>query len=294
MRRLIGFFINYVILLITGIFAGGIGALIGVGGGFIVIPVMFLGLDMPAQAVVGISLTMVFFNALSSSITYWRQKRIDLTTGWKFTLATIPGAILGSQLAAYFTNQGFGVTFGLVLILVAVLMFFRGDSREAQSTRNIQQEKKRVKETAQQKTERRTKRAGWVERVYQDAEGKVHYYSFNEYLGIGLSLGVGFLSSALGIGGGIIHVPLMVMLMHFPPHVATATSLFILTGSSLVGSISHLFLGHFVWPPAIALSIGGILGAQIISRQSVKIKGRNIIKVFAVVLFLVGWQMMLG
>src|SRR5882762_1210524 len=84
-------------------------------------------------------------------------------------------------------------------------------------------------------------------------------------LPVGFVLGVGFLSSLLGIGGGIIHVPIMANLLHFPVHVATATSHFTLAIMTLTGSSVHALEGDFVgvFGRLVPLSIGVAAGAQL-------------------------------
>ena len=110
-------------------------------------------------------------------------------------------------------------------------------------------------------------------------------------LGIILSMFVGFISSIFGIGGGIIHVPVMIYALAFPPHMATATSHFVLAVSSFMGVTSHIFLNHIVWIPALAVGFGAVIGAQIGARLSKKTKPRSIILLLCISLFLLGIRM---
>ena len=80
--------------------------------------------------------------------------------------------------------------------------------------------------------------------------------------GTAASTGVGFLSSILGIGGGVIHVPLMNQVCGISLHRAIATSSCILFISSLAGILSHGFMGHVLWMPAVCVGIGALAGAQ--------------------------------
>ena len=75
----------------------------------------------------------------------------------------------------------------------------------------------------------------------ETADGERLYYNFNPLVGIGISLAVGYLSSFLGIGGGIIHVPALVYLLDFPVHIATATSHFVLAIMALTGTLVHIY-----------------------------------------------------
>src|SRR5439155_6899238 len=84
-----------------------------------------------------------------------------------------------------------------------------------------------------------------VMRQVIEADGTQHTFSYNRRVGIGLSIAVGYLSSFLGIGGGIIHVPAMTYVLHFPVHIATATSHFTLAVMALTGTLVHIATGSF-------------------------------------------------
>ena len=84
-----------------------------------------------------------------------------------------------------------------------------------------------------------------VSRHIVTAEGETYDYNFNPLVGIAISFAVGYLSSFLGIGGGIIHVPALIYFLDFPVHIATATSHFILAIMALTGTVVHIFTGNF-------------------------------------------------
>ena len=118
-------------------------------------------------------------------------------------------------------------------------------------------------------------------------------FRYNKTLGIGSSLFVGFLSSIFGIGGGIIHVPLMIYLLGFPVHIATATSHFVLAVSSFMGVVSHFMLDHIVWLPAISLGIGASIGAQLGAKLSKKTKPKLILILLSCAVFALGVRLIL-
>ena len=117
------------------------------------------------------------------------------------------------------------------------------------------------------------------ERRIVDAAGINYNYSFNLVIGVVLSIVVGYISSFLGIGGGIIHVPALVYLLHFPVHFATATSHFELAIMALTGTVADMVMGTFSHGvhQTIALSIGVVIGAQLGAYLSNRIKGTWII-----------------
>ena len=114
-------------------------------------------------------------------------------------------------------------------------------------------------------------------------------------LPVGLVLGVGFLSSLLGIGGGIIHVPVMANLLHFPVHLATATSHFTLAIMSLTGAAVHGLEGDFtgVFGRIVPLAIGVAIGAQAGASLARWVGGVWIIRFLVVALAFVGVRLIL-
>jgi uncharacterized membrane protein YfcA len=253
-------------LIPLGFFAGGYGTLIGAGGGFVLAPALLLIYPGEApETITSISLAVVFFNALSGTLVYARSKRIDFKLGAIFAVATMPGAVLGALTTNVISRDKFDLVFGLLLIAVAVFLALnpgqKGIAQVAQAGVDFPLAKK------------------WTARTL--------------LAGVCLSTVFGFLSSFLGIGGGFLYVPALVYLLRFPIHIATATSLFVLTITAFTGSATHVAAGlfHHGIRRALGLSIGAILGAQIAARLSRHIRGDWIIRSLAVALGLVGLRL---
>nr|WP_218039527.1 sulfite exporter TauE/SafE family protein [Dendrosporobacter quercicolus] len=244
-------------LFILGFAVGTFGTLVGIGGGIILIPVFVLLMNYTPQQAVGTSLTIVLLNALSGTYAYIKQKKIYYDAAVKFAVATVPGAFLGSYMVEYFTGASFRMTFGIFLMLIALLMFFRSSPKGA------------------------------------GTEFDPSSFTYNRTLGIIVSAGVGFLSSILGIGGGVIHVPIMIYILGFPTHIATATSHFVLAVSSLFGVTSHLLLGNVLLLPALTIGLGAIAGAQFGAALSLRTKSKSIIALLALALFALGLRLAL-
>jgi uncharacterized membrane protein YfcA len=268
---------------LVGVGVGAYGTLVGAGGGFVIVPILLFAIPgiTPSEAA-GTSLAVVFFNALSGTASYVRQGRVDFRTGTIFAIATIPGSIIGAYLSNLFSSRLFYVVFGCFLIAIAVFLNVRPDPGKAAALA-----------TPETGAEPAPLPRGWVHRAITDRSGEAFDYQFNMVGGIALSFVVGFLSSILGIGGGIIHVPAMVFLFNFPAHVATATSHYVLVISALVGSLSHLAAGDIRWVPMIGLGIGVIPGAQVGARLSRRLHGKWIIRGLSLALALVGLRLLL-
>jgi uncharacterized membrane protein YfcA len=271
--------IQVILWAVVGVGVGAYGTLVGAGGGFIIVPILLFAIPgiTPSEAA-GTSLGVVFFNALSGTASYIRQGRVDFRTGTIFAIATIPGAIIGAYLSGLFSNRLFYVVFGLFLIAIAIFLCIRPSPGKAIA----------LAEPEIGTVTNADLPLGWVARSITDREGEHFSYRFNMIGGIALSFVVGFLSSILGIGGGIIHVPAMIFLFNFPAHIATATSHYVLAISAFVGALSHLAAGDILWKPMIGMSIGVIPGAQFGARISRHVHGVWIVRGLALALAAVG------
>lgn len=263
--------VHYLWLSALGFLLGGIGTLMGAGGGFILMPVLLLlQPDWSPESITSISLAVVFFNALSGSWAYARMARIDYKSGLLFASATLPGAIFGALTTGYVPRRTFDGVFGLLLLTAAVYLFLHRDHGISFSGRKGKRH---------------------ITRTVVEKNGKVHTFSYDPRIGMTLSLFVGYISSLLGIGGGIVHVPALVRLLNFPVHIATATSHFILAIMALTGTMVHIATGSFThegvrW--TIYLASGVLLGAQAGAAFSTRVHGVWIIRLLAIALAFVG------
>ena len=240
---------------LLGLVAGAFGTLIGAGGGFLVLPVLVLLYPSdPPSVLTAISLSVVFANATSGSIAYARMGRIDLRAGAWFALAGLPGSILGAYVTQRMNHRVFDPLLGAVLLAGALAILIRSGRPPATPD------------------PRGT-------RLLVERDGTRHVYAPRLGLGALLSAGVGFLSSLLGIGGGVIHVPLMVAALGFPTHVATATSHFVLACLSLAAVLVHARAGTLAlaWGRILPLAAGAVIGAQVGARISSRLRGRWIL-----------------
>ena len=252
-------------LVALGVGVGAFGTVVGAGGGFVLTPVLLLLYPHDsAQTLTAISLTAVFFNAASGSVAYLRQRRVDVRSGAVFAAATLPGAVGGALLVGVVSRHVFDALMGGVLGLLALWLLTGERWRPRPARRGVRR------------------------RVLVDRAGLLHEYDVPLLRGALYSLVVGFVSSFLGIGGGVIHVPLLVRALGFPTHVATATSHFVLAWMAGTGTITHVFAGSFGGGHgvrrALALSVGVVVGAQAGARISQRLHGQHIERLLAVAL----------
>ena len=269
----VGWWPLHLLLLAIGFGVGAFGTLIGAGGGFVLVPILLLiyPTESPAQ-LTAVSLATVFANAGSGTVAYLRARRVDLRSAALFSLATLPGAVLGALTVQALTRGAFDVVFGGVLTVLSLVLLSNPERRLEL-------------EGIFPATERRE---------LTDVDGHTYRYRYNLPLALAASAAVGFLSSLLGIGGGIIHVPFMAQVLGFPTHIATATSHAVLAVMAGAGTITHLVQGAFntTLYRTLFLSAGVVLGAQVGARLSGRVRAAWLLRLLAVALLLVGLRLL--
>ncbi|NNF84069.1 MAG: sulfite exporter TauE/SafE family protein [Deltaproteobacteria bacterium] len=238
------------LLFAAGLGVGTLGTLIGAGGGCMIVPLLLFGLHFTPQKAVGTSLSVVFLNALSGSIAYMIQRRVLYRMGLAFAIVTIPGALLGATLVQYLGSRWFTFLFALFLLALAGLLH-KGQTVGGAALRN---------------------------------PTSAELGSLNSpvmRLGMVLSFLVGIISSLFGIGGGIVHVPFLIVILGLPVHAATATSHFVLAITSLAGTLIFLRNGQVVLHVAAVMGVGVLLGAQAGAKLSTRMRSEPIRRVLA-------------
>src|SRR5699024_8614304 len=167
------------------------------------------------QMIVGVSLMVMIFTALSSTISYLKKGRVDYKTGWLFLTGSIPGGIAGSWISKSVDVDQFTLYFGLLMIVISLLFFLR---RKGVTKPLIQGNKRRTFEI----------------------DGNTYEYSISVIPAFIISLTVGVLSGLFGIGGGAIMVPSMILLFGYPAHIAAATSMLMILFISTISASTHL------------------------------------------------------
>ena len=243
-----------------GILVGAYGTLVGAGGGSVLVPILLILLPQEKPATItAISLAVVFFNAYSGTIAYMRMGRIDYRRGIVFTLAGLPGAVLGTLLVREIPRSLFDPVFGMLLVVLGLFLVAKPLGAVVSSQHPLPT------------TPNNRMLIGSVGSAY-----------------------IGLLSSLLGIGGGIIHVPFLIRVLQIPPHVATATSHFVLTFIALAATITHIVHGEFDrgLSQTMYLAVGVMMGAPIGATLSARIGGTFIVRALALALCLVGVRLL--
>jgi uncharacterized membrane protein YfcA len=263
---------SFIFYIAVGLIAATFGSLVGLGGGIIIVPALvylgplFVGKDISVTVAVGTSLAVLIFTAMSSTMTFVKQKRVDFRSGWLFFITCGPGAMIGSYMTRYLQPQSFQLYFGLFMLVMALLLILRDYMKPL--------------------------RMAWSHtREFTDSSGDKFTYGYSLAPALIVGLLVGFISGLFGIGGGSLFVPAMVLLFRFPPHVATATSMFVIFLSSLMGSITHLGLGDVDLMMVLGLAPSALVGGWLGARIAGKLSSGKLLWVLRVTFFLVALKM---
>jgi uncharacterized protein len=262
------------LVLAAGLAIGCYGTLVGIGGGPLIVPVLVLCYGWPARNVVATALLVVFMNALSGTLGYSYQRRIDYQGGLKFALAGLPGAVLSGLVHRYWNIRSFDTIFGIFLVGLAILCAVgarRVDERQGSAKVPIEPGRRRV----------------W----FRDRFGIEYRFGVDDRLGSSLNFVVGFLVGFLGIGGGVLQVPMLVYLLRYPVHVATATSHFITMLSCLYALAPNIAFGNVRFGEAFWMWTGVIAGAQLGAWLAARLRSQKIMYLFVAIVLLFGLRL---
>ena len=244
------------IIFAAGVLAGGLGALLGLGGGIFLVPLLNLALGFPFPVAAAISLTTVI--ATSSSVSAGRTGKhlINLRLGMVLETATAAGSLLGGVTAQFVAPTILQRLFGAMAIVIAVIMMARLNRRNV------------IIDPAAD--------PGVLGgRFHEDESGGVVTYQVKRLpLALMASFAAGNLSSLLGIGGGVIKVPVLNAWCGVPVRAAAATSAFMIGVTATAGAVIYYGRGQLVPVLAAAAVLGVQLGTWIgmhfVARTSAK------------------------
>ncbi len=254
------------------IVSGIVGALVGLGGGIILVPaLLYFGIslgyidDLTPQKIVGLSVVMMIFTGLSSTLSHMKAKTVDYRSGFIFFIGSVPGTIVGAYINKKLNVEAFELYFGILMIILAIVLLVRDRLKPVQWFVNH-----------------------GYKRVFTDKEGKQYTYGYPIWFALLATFGVGIISGMFGIGGGSMIIPMMLVLFLFPAHVAVPTSMFLVFLTSIVNSYAHFSLGHIPWQYVIPVSIGALIGGKIGADLNKRFPSKTIVLFLRIMLLVMG------
>jgi uncharacterized membrane protein YfcA len=268
--------LQIVLLALVGFLGGAFGAMVGLGGGVFIIPVLTLFLDVPIHNAIAASLVAVVATSTTGSIAYIREElanvRLGMTMETTLTLGALAGGLVGSGLG----REVLSGIFGGVMVAVALYM---GVRRRSSPT-----------------TPAEGTTLGRLGGVYYDAglEQEVRYRVRRLPLGLFIALVAGNVSGLLGVGGGFLTVPAMRLGMSIPIRAAVSTSSMMLGVTACAGAVVYFARGLVDPVVTVPLDLGVIGRAFVGSRLALKVRASILAVALAIVLFVLASQMILS
>ncbi len=261
-----------------GVVAGVFGSLLGLGGGILIVPLLSLGFGLPVREAVGVSLVCVIVTSGASAAVYLERKVANLRLGMVLELFTAVGAVIGGLVAFVLDDRLIAGLFTVMLLYVALSMIRRARSPEGPVAADPPQ----GPGIAEQPGEGR--------RFIDSLSGPGYVVTHLRFGAVG-AVFAGVLSAILGIGGGIVKVPLMHLAMGVPLRVATATSNLMVGITASTSAIVYLLRDGIDPYVAGPTALGVFVGAAIGSRAAHRVDLRVLRFLFVIVLLYTALQM---
>ncbi len=276
--------VNIYLLIALGGGVGVVSGLFGVGGGFLITPLLIL-IGIPPAVAVATGANQVAGASFSGVLVHWRRRSVDFKMGLVLIAGGLAGSAVGVQVFAILRELGqvdlvVSLCYVIMLGTIGALMLVEGLQALRRSRRGV------VK---------RRRRHGWVHGL----PFKMRFRASNLYISAipPLAIGaiVGVLSAIMGVGGGFIMIPAMIYLLGMATSVVVGTSLFQILFVTAATTLMHAITSHTVDAIlAVMLLLGGVIGAQVGTRLAPRMKAEQMRVALALLVLVVCFEIGLG
>jgi uncharacterized protein len=253
--------VNFLEIFIIGIGAGIVGAILGLGGGIIIVPALTLGFGMSIRTAVAASTVSIIATSTGAAVAYLRDRLTNTRVAIWLEMGTATGALSGALIAGFINQRLLFVMFGLLLSYSAYNMF---RTRKSEFHTGVE-------------PDRLSKKLQLTGSYYDKALGqRVDYQVTRTLHGLIIMYFSGAAAGLLGIGAGIFKVPAMDQVMRMPFKASTATSNFMIGVTAASGAVVYFARGDVKPLVAGPVVLGVLLGAIMGARLMVKMKANRI------------------
>jgi hypothetical protein len=250
-----------------GFGAGIFGSLLGLGGGILIVPLLTVGFGVPFREAVGVSLVCVIVTSSAAAGVYLERHLANLRLGMVLEVFTAAGALVGGLIAFALPERALAALFALLLAYTAMTMLRRGGAA-------VPDEASAIPEAAGDPPTADPADEPPAATLADEIAG-VDYRPRRLAAGAAGSLGAGVISALLGVGGGIVKVPLMHLVMGVPLKAATATSNLMIGVTASASAIVYLLRGgidpYVAGPTAVGVFAGAMIGSRLAARIDVRL-----------------------
>ena len=260
--------IQTLLVFLLGFVVGVPSAMVGLGGGIIIVPALIMLFQIPAKNAIAISLVAILGTTVSSTIGYIKHRQVDYKLGLLYDILDVPGIVLGAYITTFLPQNVLAGICGAFILIITILMI----------------RSKRKPESNYESIPGESGTREWI-RNGIDKDRAVAYALRNPFLALASSFLGGLITGLAGLGGGITDVSTMILL-GIPTHIAVATSEFAMAVTNGVGVVTHGLLNNLLLDYAIPITIGTIIGAQIGIILAKRVKGKTIRNILALIAIL--------
>jgi uncharacterized protein len=259
------------LLVATGAATGLIGSMLGLGGGVFLVPLLTLALGVPIRVAIAASLISVMATAVASASVNLDRGLVNMRLGLLLEVATASGALLGGLITAHLTQRQLFLIFAATMSSMGLVMALRSGRRNVIADLDAD--------------------VGALGGRLREGEAVYVYRVRRLGIGIVASLVAGAVSGLLGLGGGIVKVPILNTFCGIPIRVAAATSTFMIGITTAASAFLYYGRGEVLLPLTAAVALGALPGSLIGARISDRVATRALKVLMAVVLIGVGLRM---
>lgn len=292
--------LSFALYVLLGLCVGIVAPMLGIGGGVMQVPILeFATGEM--KVATAVSTFVILFTSSSGTLSYARQGRIDFKTGIRLIIMAASGGLVGGFFADRVEADQLKAIFGVTLLLVSIRGIFRAvtnrnkQNKETNENSDIPTDGQTSEnENSEEKTRKDAKEHPNEDAKEHEEDTFLNYkvaippidesppieYTANLKWAMPVTFIGGFLGGLLGLGGGVIYVPVLTMLVGLPIHIAAATSTFLILFSTLLAIGFRVEGGNIDWNIAIPMAIGAVVGGRIGANYAKKVKSSWLLTAF--------------
>ncbi|MBU2868780.1 sulfite exporter TauE/SafE family protein [Pacificibacter marinus] len=271
--------VNAFVLLGLGGIVGILSGMFGVGGGFLITPLLFF-VGIPPAVAVATSANQIVASSVSGVLAHFKRKTVDLRMGWVLLIGGLIGSAIGMQI--FNLLKALGQVDLLVTLCYVVFLGIIGALMLVESIRAL----RRAKGRPGQRRER-TKHT-WVHNLPFKMKFRASGLYISVIPPVVVGVVVGMLGAIMGVGGGFIMVPAMIYILGMPTKVVIGTSLFQIIFVTAFNTMLHAYTNHTVdMMLALILLVGGVIGAQIGTQIGLRLKAEQLRIMLALLVLIV-------
>ncbi|MGQ4892225.1 MAG: sulfite exporter TauE/SafE family protein [Candidatus Njordarchaeia archaeon] len=250
-----------VLLFLVGLVVGFLAGLIGIGGGVLYVPILFFFFHFDIHEAISTSIFIIFFSTISSYLFYRKRLHVKYRLALLLESATVPGVVFGSYLSSILAKNVLEAAYSTVLLILSIHLAYSSIRSKTETLIDVPFTEIRVSRLAK---------------------------------GMVFSFIAGLLAGSLGISGGVVKVPILILVIGVPTKVAVATSVFMILITTTAAFLSHMVYGKINYIAGIFAAMGAIVGAQLGGRSSLKAHPRYLRFILAILLGIAAIRMLMN